>query len=186
MTTSWRDRSQTAPLWAWFLYFTIFGPLFAGSFWLADPDVTALGALFLMIFGGLGFSGLMTAWLAAVRRRDHDVLGDLTRSDRIEMARAARTGELPLDRALDRPMLALIERRRTQNRRSRVSLPFGGGAIALITAANALSTGSWWYWAHAAALTALVIAGTIQATRNVTKLDRLETAINIRIQESST
>lgn len=42
---SWRDRLQAAPLWLLFLYFLLFGPLFAGMVLLLDPDMTGLGAV---------------------------------------------------------------------------------------------------------------------------------------------
>ncbi|WP_329518858.1 hypothetical protein [Spirillospora sp. NBC_01491] len=144
-TPSWRDRIQSGPLWAYFLYFMLFGPLTGGAS-LLFTDASTSAVLLMAMFGNLSFAGIMTWWMAVMRRRDADATGGIQKAEMLKMARAARTGELPPDRILDHPMLALIERRQRQNRRSLVSLPLILGFGIMYSFVNALNSSANYWW----------------------------------------
>ncbi|MEW2359157.1 hypothetical protein [Spirillospora sp. NPDC029432] len=148
------------------------------------PGTSALGAVVAAILFGPAFAAMMTAWLALVRRRDRDATGDLDRDDEARMVHAARTGRLPDDRALDDPMLALIDRRRRQNRSALILNPPLFSGLILISITTIRSSGNDWWWAFAAYCLAMIAVSTHQAIRNIRRLDRLRVAIIARSGES--
>jgi hypothetical protein len=62
--------------------------------WQGTPKTSGLGALGVGAFFGVFFGACMTDWVAIVRRRDRAVTGSLSRSDRVELNRAARAGSI--------------------------------------------------------------------------------------------
>jgi hypothetical protein len=118
----------------------------------------------------------MTGTTVLVRRRDRAVAGELSRADKVAVARAARTGALPADRKLDDRMLALVTRRRKQNRDSLLYGPLMFGVLVVFAIIQALS-GDARFWVLAALMLVLLISTVIQGRSNLAKLDRLATAL---------
>jgi hypothetical protein len=119
----------------------------------------------------------MTGVVAAARRRDRNTTGDLSRSAQTAMALAARTGEPPADRALDEPLLALIERRRTQHRRSLILTPLVMVGPLLYSLLEALDAGHWGWWGGALFISTMLIVALVQAQVALTKLVRVERSL---------
>jgi hypothetical protein len=148
--------------------------------WLGTPKMGGLGALGVGAFFGVFFGVCMTAWVAIVRRRDGAVTGSLSRSDRVQLNRAARAGEPPADPALDQAALALIERRRGQVRWSSKAGPWIFGAMALIGVMETVSTHSVVSPCLTVADVGLIIVMRASTARQTTRLDLLERAIRER------
>jgi hypothetical protein len=129
------------------------------------------------IVGGLAFGAFMGLFLAVIRRRDVCSAGGAAVSHAVGLDRAIRTGKVPTDQELDQPVLALVQRRRRQNKwAGRLGLWFLGGigALGVIVAITERDVSSWLY--------VLVDLGIVlcvrwAAARNLVRLERLEMAI---------
>jgi hypothetical protein len=147
--------------------------------WLTEA-VSGLGALLSGAAFGVFFAGFMTGWLALQRRRDNAATGNAPSPDRVELARAVRTGEPPADHALDPAVLRLVDRRRVQIRRAKRAFPWVFGTITLAGLVNAVSTHSVVQYAMVALLVAVAVSSWMSSGRGLARMDRLEAAIRER------
>lgn len=170
-------RTPTAlPLWAIALCCLVVTTGAFGAFLrLAAPEASTAVDL----SGGL-VAGLVVAVLAAAGLADRRFRRRWSRTERIAMVRAQRSGEAPADPVLDRAVLAMIARRRPL---LRWQARYGPWAIALLGVADLTSvisdrvgTGLPGFVFFAAAIAYTRIA----PPRSLRRLDRLETALGER------
>ncbi len=171
----WHDRITTAPLWALFLgsagYFgavLLFAPGM-GPRWFT-------GAIFL----GLAFGTWMTAFVAVTCCRDQVAAGPLGIPDRVVIARALRTGELPIDEALDQPLLSLIERRRRQLRWASKVYPWLFGGLAVVGLVTVVAEHDAVSLLYVVLYLAVLVYLRRSSVRGAARLYRLESAIRHR------
>ena len=164
-----------APLWALFLGSSVY----LAAVLLFAPGMGPRWFTGAIVFG-LAFGAWMTAFVAVTRRRDQRAAGPLRIPDRVVTARALRAGEVPTDKALDQPLLSLIERRRRQLRWASKVNPwlFGGlavaGMITLVAEHDATSL------LYAVLFVAFLVYLRRASVRGAARLDRLESAIRHR------
>jgi hypothetical protein len=164
------------PLWAVSLCSLLVTTAGFGAFLrLAAPEANTAVDL----SGGL-VAGVFAAVLTAVGLADRRFRRMWSRTERLAMARAYRSGEAPDDPVMDRPVLAMIDRRR---RLLRWQATYGPWSIALVGVADLTSvisdrvgTGLPGFVFFAAAIAYTRIA----PPRSLRRLDRLETAIGER------
>ncbi|MFF5264624.1 hypothetical protein ACFY4C_37350 [Actinomadura viridis] len=181
-TTRW-DRFQAAPLWIWFIYFFIFGPLLAVAMLLIVPEMTISYAATIAPVAGILFASFMTLFVAAIRRREEKVTGRLPRADRAAIEHAVRTGELPTRRDLLHPLGDYAERKRRQHRTALISGPLTFGALALMWGVISLLIGHWWWWAGLGVPLGGLITNHVMARKYLAGLNRLEVALRMQSSE---
>ncbi|TQL98670.1 hypothetical protein FB559_4298 [Actinoallomurus bryophytorum] len=166
----------TLPLWAVALCCLVITTAgFGALLRLAAPEVSTAADL----SGGL-VVGLVAAALVAAGLADRRFRHGWSRTERIAMARAYRSGEAPADPVLDQAVLAMITRKR---RVLRWQARYGPWSIALLGVADLTSvisdrvgTGLPGFVFFAAAIAHTRIA----PPRSLRRLDRLEIAIGER------
>jgi hypothetical protein len=169
-------RPATLPLWAVALCCLAVTTAGVGAFLrLAVPGVSTAVDL----SGGLAL-GAFAAVLTAAGLADRRFRRMWSRTERIAMARACRSGEVPADPVLDRAVLAMTARKR---RLLRWQARYGPWSIALLGVADLTSvisdragTGLPGFVCFAAAIAYTRIA----PPRSLRRLDRLETALGER------
>jgi hypothetical protein len=184
---NWRDRITVAPLWAYFLMMcALCGPAFGVLWWLLTPEPDVSAALAGGVLFGLCFPAVVTFAAAKERRRLDEAAGTaLRRRDRLELARAARVGEPPADPALDRPMLALLERRLAQTKSAARTNPWIFGALALFSLLRASDDGNPQAYAGTAVFLVFLIASPKILNRKAARLQRLEQHIRTRSEKTA-
>jgi hypothetical protein len=136
-----RDRFGEAPLWVLFTYYVVaFGGL---TYLLAGPSKSVGSAA----AGGLLFGALMTAYTRRTRRNDQVANGDASAPDRKALNIALRTGKLPADPSLHRPLVPLMARRHDQLRRAARLNPFVFGGFTLLSVWLAFQSLVWLIYA---------------------------------------
>ncbi|HZE30402.1 MAG TPA: hypothetical protein VE198_03070 [Actinoallomurus sp.] len=169
-------RPAIMPLWAAALCCLVVTTAGFGAFLrLAAPEASTAVDL----SGGLA-AGAFAAVLTAAGLADRRFRRMWTRTERIAMARAYRSGEAPADPVLDRAVLAMTARKR---RLLRWQARYGPWTIALLGVADLTSvtsdrvgTGLPGFVFFAAAIAYTRIA----PPRSLRRLERLETAIGER------
>ncbi|SEG93398.1 hypothetical protein SAMN04489712_13843 [Thermomonospora echinospora] len=184
---NWRDKITVAPPWAYFLLTCAFcGPSFGVLMWLLMPQADAWSALAGGVAFGVGFPAFITSSVVRERRRLRETAGDLSRQDLLALARAVRVGEPPADPALDRPLLAMLERRRTQLESAARSNPWIFGALAAVGLLRAFTEGEPRVYAGTAVLLVLLIVSLKLLSMRRTRLERLEQQISAREERPAT
>ncbi len=171
----WRDRVETAQLWAVFLGLSVF---FGAALYLSPgPGPRWLTGA---VFAGLLFGASMTVFIAVMRRRDQRAAGPSGIPNRSAVVHALRTGELPSDEALDPPLLALIERRRRQLRWASKINPWFFGCLGALAVIDVVAEHDAVSVVYAGTYVAFLVYMRHAVNRGVTRLDRLESAIRDR------
>jgi hypothetical protein len=150
--------------------------------WLQMPEADAWSALAGGVVFGVCFSAIITSSAARERRRLRETVGDLRRQDLLALERAARVGEPPADPALDRPMLATLERRRTQLESAARTNPWLFGVLAVAGLLRAFAVGEPRVYAGTAVFLVFLIASLKILGMRRARLERLERQIRARAE----
>jgi hypothetical protein len=164
----------SAPLWVVFLGSALF---FGAALYLSPGNRRWLNGA---VGASLFFGAFMTVVVGVMRRRDQRAGGTRGVPDRVVIARALRTGEPPTDKALDQPLLGVLERRHRQLRwASRVNPWFFGGlgVVAAVDVATEHNAASVLYLGLYVVLLVYLRRTSVQGAA---RLDRLESAIRRR------
>ncbi len=121
----------------------------------------------------------MSFCFVVMRRRDQKASGITTNAAFKVMAKAMRSGELPNDRALDQPLLAIIRRRRPELRRASILTPCMFGGFAVLSLLLAIHHPIWLIYTAGSAVFGIGLAVSMQ--RSKTRFARLEARVGHRL-----
>jgi hypothetical protein len=181
MSENWQDRAVTWPVRRLFVVVLVLtGAVGLPVWWWADPGAPGLARVGIGLSFAVFFSAFMSVGVHLARRRQTAVVGELPPAALIDVQHALRIGGVPRDPALDGTTLALIDRRRTQTRKSlRLSSPLWGLALVLWSAAVVIEP-TVTHVLRVAFYVALAVLAFVAQRRQVARLNRAERAIRAR------
>jgi Flp pilus assembly protein TadB len=159
-----RRWAVRAPLWQMFCCFTI---VFGGGRWLFQRQELVFAAAPAVLFGA------MMTWLLALTRSHDRAASGLGADETAELEPAIEAGEVPTDPRRREAMALLIERRREQWHRQRISGPIGVTVGLVLGVVAVIVSGVWPDILFVAFFVGGEVFAIVQPIRKLRALDRM-------------